>query len=133
VLDTNVLVSALLKPAGNEGRVLEMVLEGSLLGVISAAMLHEYRLVLSRPKFKFDPQRVRILLRRLLNVCVFVSPAQRRKVSPDEDDNRFLECAETGPADYLVTGNLRHYPASYGTVQVLSAAGLLTALEPAME
>jgi predicted nucleic acid-binding protein len=48
----------------------------------------------------------------------------------DEDDNRFLECAAAAGAEYLVTGNLRHYPAAHGSTQVVNARGFFTLQSP---
>jgi predicted nucleic acid-binding protein len=46
-------------------------------------------------------------------------------VSPDEADNRFLECAGEAQADYLVTGNKRHFPKRWKSTQVVNARELL--------
>jgi putative PIN family toxin of toxin-antitoxin system len=65
VLDTNVVVSALLKPQGLEDQVLRLALAGRLLLCVSPQVLAEYGQVLSSPKFKFQPEEVASVLRQL--------------------------------------------------------------------
>ena len=65
VLDTNVVVSALLKPQGSEDQVLRLALAGRLLLCVSPQVLGEYGRVLSSPKFKFQPEEVATALRQL--------------------------------------------------------------------
>jgi len=55
-------------------------------------------------------------------------PVAVLKTAIDPDDNRFLECAEAARADFLVTGNLRHYPAECGVTRTVNARQLLLAL-----
>jgi putative PIN family toxin of toxin-antitoxin system len=121
VLDTNVVVSALLKPAGAEAAVLLLVLEGMVFVGISDAILAEYEDVLSRPKFKRPPEVVKGLVADLRSVGRLVKPKQRVAVSPDESDNRFLECAEALKAHFLVTGNTRHFPQRWKGTEVVTA------------
>jgi putative PIN family toxin of toxin-antitoxin system len=65
VLDTNVVVSALLKPQGPEDQVLRLALAGRLLLCVSPQVLAEYGQVLSSPKFKFQAEEVAAALRQL--------------------------------------------------------------------
>ena len=52
-----------------------------------------------------------------------VNPTKTVSVSPDDDDNRFLECAVEAGAHYLITGNKRHFPFRYFEgVKIMSAA-----------
>jgi len=57
-----------------------------------------------------------------------VIPRAKLTVSPDESDNRFLECAEAARADYLVTGNTKHFPARYKTTAVVTGRHFLDLL-----
>jgi uncharacterized protein len=112
VLDTNVLVSGLLSPHGPPGQVVQWVADGTCRLSFDARILAEYREVLLRPEFRFDPQRVEVLLVQIeadgeLVVCL-PWPTQLT----DPDDEKFLEAARAGHVEYLVTGNLRHYPSS---------------------
>lgn len=57
-----------------------------------------------------------------------IVPAITLAVSPDERDNRFLECAESAGADFLVTGNRRHFPAVWKTTRIVSTRELIEAV-----
>ena len=65
VLDTNVVVSGLLKSQGNPARVLTLALAGGMQICHDKLILAEYAEVLARPRFKFDPKRVREVLAKL--------------------------------------------------------------------
>lgn len=110
VLDTNVVVSGHLKTERSEASVLRLWYAGRIQLLISKPMLAEYAAVLRRPKFGFSPGRIDEFLERLRQTAKHVTPTVRVSVCPDPDDNRFLECAVTGPADAVVTGNKRHFP-----------------------
>ena len=62
VLDTNILVSALLSPAGAPARVFDHVLNGDVILCFDSKIILEYREVLARPKFNFDPGRIEVVL-----------------------------------------------------------------------
>jgi uncharacterized protein len=130
VIDTNVLVSALLKPRGNEAAVLRLALVGSVTVCLTDAILTEYKAVLARPKFRFDQTEIAALLDELKAVAQFVKPRNQVTASPDESDNRFLECAEAAQADYLITGNPRHFPKIWAGIEIVSAGQLLQSLLP---
>lgn len=121
VLDTNILVSACCKPQGLEASVAGMAVTGEVIACISPAVLAEYRDVLSRPKLAAVHGRASELLAALTRAAVVVAPVDRIAASIDDDDNRFLECAEAAGADFLITGNLRHYPATSGVTRIVNA------------
>lgn len=113
VIDTNVLISAVIKEQGAEAAVLDIVATGKLSLFVSRPILEEYKGVLARPKFaSLDPARVQRVMVILEGATVII-PAVTRTASPDESDNRFLECAEVAEADYLITGNVRHFPSEW--------------------
>jgi predicted nucleic acid-binding protein len=58
-------------------------------------------------------------------MSTMIAPATTLAVSPDETDNRFLECAEAAGADFLVTGNRRHFPNVWKTTRIVSARELV--------
>jgi putative PIN family toxin of toxin-antitoxin system len=125
VLDTNVLVSALLHDRGNEARAVRLVRGGFLLACASPAILNEYERVLYRPSFRFQTEFVKQYLGSLRSQTLIVTPGNVVMASPDEPDNRFLECAETAKADFLVTGNKRHFPSHWKSTKVVNARELL--------
>ena len=130
VLDTNVVVSALLKPEGLETSVLLLALGGRLRLYVSEAVLAEYAGVLLRPSLKITPERVHKGLADIRRSSDLVQPTHTVSVSRHEADNRFLECAEAARADFLVTGNKRHFPTRWKTTRVLNARELIELIPP---
>jgi putative PIN family toxin of toxin-antitoxin system len=128
VLDTNVVVSALLKPQSLEDQVLRLALAGRLLLCVSPQVLAEYGRVLSNPKFKFQPEEVATALRQLEKAGSMGRPARILKISDHEPDNRFYECADAAQAAFLVTGNLRHFKKDYQATKMVTARKLLDLL-----
>lgn len=126
VLDTNILVSACWKPGGLEAQVADMAVSGRITICVSAEILAEYQDVLSRPKLAACADRTRELLAALERVALPVETTARVQASIDEDDNRFLECAAASGAVFLITGNLRHYPAAWGGARVVNARMFLS-------
>jgi uncharacterized protein len=125
VLDTNIIVSAHLKPDGLERSVLNLALAGRIHLYISTEIFAEYTQVLHRGKLKINHDSADESLQLIIAYAKIVKPAQTLYVSPDEADNRFLECAEEAQADYLVTGNKRHFPKHWKSTQVVNARVLL--------
>jgi putative PIN family toxin of toxin-antitoxin system len=109
VLDTNVLVSGLLNPDGSPGRVLDLFLAGEMTLLVDDRILVEYRAVLPRPKFGFDPGDIVDVIDQIEAESVRVMAAPLGISLPDETDLPFLEVALAGAAQTLVTGNARHF------------------------
>ena len=117
VLDTNVLVSALISREGPPGRVLAAVKHEGLTLVTSAAQLSELRAVLSRERLRpyIRPEEAEDLLGNLQAVGEVVANLPTTNVSPDPDDNLILATAIAGQADLIVSGDKKHMLA-LGTV-----------------
>jgi putative PIN family toxin of toxin-antitoxin system len=130
VLDTNVVVSAILKPASLERASLVFALTAPARFCVSRDILEEYERVLHRPQLKLPDSRVGKLLDLLKRRAVLVTPSRRLQVTPDPDDNIFLECAEEARADYLVTGNKRHFPRFWKSTKIVNARELLQLAAP---
>ena len=77
------------------------------------------------PRLKFIAREVARFLVRMRTVSLLVASTTTVSASPDDPDNRFLECAEAAGADFLVTGNKRHFPKHWKTTQVVNARELL--------
>ena len=106
VIDTNVFVSAGLIPHGVPRRILDRVLFGEGIELfLSPEILEEYEEVASRPKFSQRRRQLGRLLRRMRKHGTMVVPTEEIDVLSDPDDNKFLACARTAQADFLVTGN----------------------------
>jgi uncharacterized protein len=126
VLDTNVLVSALLNPQGAPAAVLELVVAGALVPVFDDRILDEYREVLSRPRFGFEAAAVATFLQGIES-GERVEAAPIDLDLPDPDDAPFVEVAVAANVNALVTGNRRHFPPTCGAT-VLSPKQLLQLL-----
>src|SRR3954463_14317595 len=130
VLDTNIVVSALFSPAGLEDRVLNLGLHGYVQLYISTPVLAEYQRVLTSSKFNFRQTRVRTVLQRIVDGAHTVQPMHGLTVCSDEEDNRVLECAEAAGADFLITGNKRHFPAQWKQTSIVNARQFLEQVFP---
>jgi uncharacterized protein len=131
VLDTNVLVSALLKPDSTPELVISLILEKQALLCLSDAIAVEYDEVLRRPKFKsLDPNKVESFLYQLKAKARLVSPKIYLDiVETDPGDNKFLECAQEAKADFLITGNTKHFPfKKFKKTRIVSPAEFLTVI-----
>lgn len=129
VLDTNVLVSGLLRPFGPPGQIVRLISSGQVTLCHDSRILSEYREVLLRPRFDFDPGDVSALLEQIKMSGIPVSSVPLRITLPDLDDAVFLEVALSGKADYLITGNLRHFaPYKEKSLRILSPADFIRSL-----
>lgn len=132
VLDTNVVISAHLNLGGYERFALDLALASTIQLYSSAEILEEYRAVLRRRKFLIHPQLVTASLRLIEKASKLVQPRHQIAAAPDPEDNKFLECEAAG-ADYLVTGNKRHFPKRWGTTLVVNARELIEDLVPILK
>ncbi len=133
VLDTNVIVSALLKAEGREALILDLAVCRRFSLAVSEPLLEEYEGVLRRPRFGFDPQEVARSLRAIRGVAAVVEPRERLNVARDPDDNMILECAVEAGSEFVVTGNTRHFPARFRRLQVLPPRQFLIVLAARLE
>ena len=113
VIDTNVIVSATMKPESVPGQVLELVLDGVIVPVLNKTIIQEYHDVLLRPKFDFPEQIVKDILSEIDDHGVHVDAEHIDIDLPDPKDLVFYEVVmeERKEEDaYLVTGNIKHFP-----------------------
>ena len=113
VIDTNVVVSALLRWDSVPGAVLEQALAGSIIPILSNEILAEYEEVLRRKKFPFKEQDIIILIDGFRMRGVFLEPKKIEENLPDPKDVIFYEItmeAKKNDDAYLVTGNIKHFP-----------------------
>lgn len=130
VIDTNILVSAALKPDGLQRTVLLLALAKPARLYVSEAILAEYCQVLARPEFKIRRGLRQQLLQLIRNHAQLVTPARVVQVARDPDDNKFLECADAARADYLVTGNQRHFPTFWKKTKVITSREFIALVAP---
>src|SRR4030067_1326114 len=111
VFDPNVIFSAALYEKSLPALLLSLGLEDKVRFFVSPALLNEYEAVLKRPRFKLGYQEITELMRKINRKALIVTPTKRLKiVKADEPDNRVLECAIKARADFIITGNKRHFP-----------------------
>jgi putative PIN family toxin of toxin-antitoxin system len=104
VFDTNILVSALVFPGGRGEEALRRIVEERDQLLISKPILEELLRVLGS-KFSRDPEELAHIAVFLSELAVTAKPRRRLQVVKDEPDNRILECALTGRAEVIVTGD----------------------------
>ena len=106
VLDTNVLISALLFK-GVLSRIVGLWQEGKIVPVISKETFHELRTVLEYPKFSLSPAEINSLIEHeILPFFEVVDVSKHVKgVCRDPGDEKFISCALSANADCIVTGD----------------------------
>ena len=128
VIDTNILVSALLQPEGLPAAVFMLALSGQVQLCVSNAIFAEYDDVIRRPRLKRPLDVIEGTLQSIRKLGHWIKPTIRVEECSDADDNVFLECAQAAEADYLVTGNQRHFPRRWKKTRVVSARELVELL-----
>jgi uncharacterized protein len=130
VIDTNVIVSAALKPEGLQRTVLLLAMNKPARWYVTNEIVFEYRMVLARPELKIRRSLRLQLLQLIRNYAHLVKPSPIPQVTSDPDDNMFIACADACRADYLVTGNQRHFPKFWKNTKIISSGELLNVLAP---
>lgn len=125
VLDTNIVISALLQPLGAPAEVFLLAVSGSIQLCVSGSVYAEYEEVIRRPRFRRDESVITATLDAIREKSLWVRPAEAIRACADPDDDIFLECAQAARAAYLVTGNIKDFPASWRDTQVVTARRFL--------
>jgi len=104
VLDTNILVSSAL------GGALELILDkwsdDAFIVIVTTDILDEYFEVISRPKFRLKQETIDKIIRYIYQFAEIIVPTETVQViKADPTDNKFLEAALFGEADYIVSGD----------------------------
>jgi putative PIN family toxin of toxin-antitoxin system len=133
VLDTNIIVSALLQPLGPPAQVFVLATSGSIQMCMSGAVYAEYEEVISRPRFRRSQDIIDGALLAVREKGFWVRPTETIRACSDRDDNIFLECAHAAQATYLVTGNLKHFPTSWEGARIVTARWLLDIISDAAQ
>lgn len=116
VIDTNVLVSALLSSKEDAAtvQVVSRLLDGEIIPVYSNEITKEYRQVLNRKRFGFSPDNVAYLISAIEQYGILVEPSPSGITLPDMSDLPFYEVVLEKQNDsenaFLVTGNTKHFP-----------------------
>lgn len=129
VIDTNIVVSALITAYGPSARIIDLIILGQITPVFDDRIIAEYREVLARPKFNFHERDINALMDLLDAEGESIVAAPLIGVAlPDSDDLQFLEVATMAPCP-LITGNKKHYPES--ALRGISAESPILVMSPA--
>ncbi len=113
VIDTNVLVSAMLKWNSVPGNVMELVYIGTIVPLLDPLIVKEYRDVLNRPKFHLTQKIINDTIEEIERLGIYIDSVETDVEFPDPSDRVFyevvMESRKTENA-YLVTGNIKHFP-----------------------
>ena len=130
VLDTNIVVSAALKPEGLQHTVLMLALTEPTRLYVTREVLEEYRAVLARPRLGIRKGLRQQFVQLIRNRSKLVKARYAVRAARDPDDDKFLECADAARADYLVTGNQRHFPRFWKTTKIITSREFLGIVGP---
>lgn len=113
VIDTNVLVSAMLKWDSVPGNIMEFAFNGIIIPVVNDDIIEEYKTVLSRPKFHLTQAIINDVTDAIKDCGIYLNEETIDIDLPDPKDRVFYEVVmeERKVEDaYLVTGNIKHFP-----------------------
>lgn len=130
VIDTNIVVSAALKPEGLQRTVVLLAMARPARWYVSEPILVEYALVLARPELKIRRRLRQQLLQLIKNHGRIVVPSRLAQITSDPADNIFVECADAARADYLVTCNQRHFPQFWKNTKIIASSEFLSVIAP---
>jgi uncharacterized protein len=130
VLDTNIIISAALKPDSLQRTTFLIAISKPARLYVSAAILEEYAEVLARPELRIRKGLRQQLLQQIKNHSHLIEPSRRLEVTGDPDDNKFVECADAARADYLITGNQRHFPEFWKNTKIITAREFIRLAAP---
>ncbi len=130
VIDTNIVVSAALKPEGMQRTVVLLAMTRPARWYVSDAIVSEYAVVLARPQLKIRRALRQQLLQLIENHTRVITPSRLTQVTSDPADNIFVECADAARADYLITGNERHFPSFWKNTKIIRSSEFLSVMAP---
>lgn len=130
MIDTNILVSAALNPQGLQRKTLLIAITKPANLYVSQPILAEFASVLSRPQLQIRRGLRLQLLQLIKNHSRLVVPQAQLDICRDPDDNIFVECSEAARADYLITGNKKHFPAFWKKTKIISSREFVSLAAP---
>ncbi len=133
VIGTNVVISALLF-GGTSGRLIYLWKSGHIQPLVSKQIIEEYLRVLAYPRFDLSEDEIRYLLTHEIlpyfRTVEVKSRAGKTIVQDDPSDDIFLQCAESGTCDMIISGDHHLLELkSHGKVSILSPSAFLAKLE----
>lgn len=130
IIDTNLIVSAALKPDGLQRTVFLLAITKPAHLYVSDGILAEYRDVLGRPELKIRKGLRQQFFQIIKSNARVVRPLRHLRIASDPDDDKFLECADAARADYLITGNQRHSPKFWKKTKVITSREFIGLVAP---
>lgn len=128
VIDTNVFIAGLINETGAPAKIINYWEERAFDLLISEMVLTEYKNLLLTftkiPKIKSKE-----ILEIIEQLAIKIDVRENFSVCKDISDNKFIDCAVNGKADYLVTKNLKHFPKDFRGIQVIKVGDFLDVLE----
>ena len=133
VLDTNILISALIRPKSEARQIYEAAKSGRIALVTCDAQFEEFRRVTRYPKVQryISPAEAGTMLNELRELGLYYVINEQVEVSPDPADNYLFALAQASEADYLVTGDKNDVLAlgKHGKTQIVSLRKLMDILK----
>ena len=127
VIDTNVLISALLF-GGTPGKLISLWQKRAIKPIASKEIIDEYLRVLTYPRFKLEESEINYLIYReiLPYLDIIEAPSEKRIITKDSADDKFIHCALAGNASHIITGDqhLRTLKVYQG-IQIISTSEFL--------
>lgn len=131
VIDTNVLISAIFW-TGRPKQLLNKIRHGEITFLTSQILLDEFNKILVRADkpFKLSEKEAEQVVETMRNLAEVIQPRSRVSICGDENDNRVLECAVDGRAEWIISGDLHLLELqSYQGVKVVTVGDFLNQLE----
>ncbi len=132
VVDTNVVVSAALSENGFPASILDLVANKRIMMYVSTEVLEEYEEVLRRPRLKLSVERIENAMGLIRSTSRIVRPKRKLELAADLDDNLFYECADAAKAHFLITGNIKHFPAGHESTEIVTPRQFMERLGPVL-
>jgi putative PIN family toxin of toxin-antitoxin system len=129
VIDTNVFISAFYLPESRPANVVLLARRKTILNLISPEILKEVERIIKK-KLLWDNSKTQSAVRRIKNFSEEVHPQERLAIIADDPDNRILECAVAGPADFIISGDHHLLDLeNYQGIKIVNPARFLEAME----
>ena len=128
VIDTNVFVAGLINDTGAPAKIINYWEERAFDLLISESILTEYQNLLLNLN-KVPTIKAREILQIIAQLAIQIDIRENYSVCKDVSDNKFIDCAVNGEADYLITKNLKHFPKDFRGVRVITVGDFLDVIE----
>lgn len=122
VIDTNVIISAFINPSGAQGRIKELLYNGKIIPIITSEIFSEVNRVLNYTKFNFAAAEKREMLKYL---GIHIEDCNKIGFTANnvpKDDFKFVSAALQYDADFLITGNIKHFTAVSNVIRIITPA-----------